>query len=235
MKHQRAHGFTVIELVVAAAVFGILLTFAGTYFVSSAELSRLSQTRTEVQDKARTVMQLVTQDLQMVGASRYVSGSTVTEIADWVACSSANPCLSGTNNSSLDSFGGRYVTSLQPSPNADACRRFAYGFSSNTLQRSDVQCAAASNSFQDFAGNVLALDVIYMCSDSSTAQTPSGCPAGMYARSARVTVVVASDNARGGQDPNSYALVSGGSVACPASRVCFSLTQEVLLPNLKGS
>ena len=52
-----------MELLVAAFVLVIILSIVATFFVQQTRLNRRTQAGSEVQDKARMVMQLVTGDL----------------------------------------------------------------------------------------------------------------------------------------------------------------------------
>lgn len=232
---KRQAGFTIIEMMVAGAIFAVVMGLVGVFLSSSTQLQRRTQARSELQDRVRTVMQLVTQDLQMVGAGQYISNSTVQKVSSWDKCY-VTSCLDGVNDAinNRDAVSGRYVTSLLAF--SEACRKFSYSFSGTTLRRSDVRCDASSASDQDLAENILALDIQYQCSTGATGNAPSDCPKtqDQFLRSAKVSIVGRSENPFG-QDTGTYSLVGGGSVNCPASYLCFGMTQEVLLPNLKDN
>jgi prepilin-type N-terminal cleavage/methylation domain-containing protein len=232
---KRQSGFTIIEMLVAGAVFAVVMGMVGMFFSSNTQLQRRTQARSELQDRVRTVMQLLTQDLQLVGAGQYISGSSVQKVSGWNRCD-VTVCIDGTNDSTTnrDTVSGRYVTSLLAF--ADACRKFSYSFSGTTLRRSDVKCNAAGSSDQDLADNILALDIKYECSTGTGYDVASGCPrnSGQFLRSVKVTVVGQSDTVYG-QDTTPYPLANGGSVNCSSNYLCFGMTQEVLLPNLKDN
>ncbi|GEM84062.1 PilW family protein [Meiothermus hypogaeus] len=233
---MRRHGFTLVELLIAMGILAGILTLVAIYFGDQRDLTQRTQGRSEVQDRVRMVMQMVTQDLQMVGSRGFLdsSGNLITTVSS--GCSGVS-CITSTNTGVQDGFTVQYVTTLRvdSSGNPDptkACRTVSYGFSGNTLQRSDVLCGSAA-SLVDLAPNILALDIQYQCSNNTTADTAS-CPAGSYPRSARVTVIGQSAATVANIPASSYTTASGGTVNCPPGRICLALTQEVLMPNLKN-
>ncbi len=223
-------GFTLVELLVAMGILAGILTLVAVYFGDQRDLTRRTQSRSEVQDRVRMVMQMVTQDLQMVGSRGFLdtNGNLVTTVSS--GCSGVN-CLTSTNAGVQDGFAVQYVTNLR-SDSAQACRVVQYAFSGNTLQRSDVPCGTTA-SLVDLAPDILAMDIQYQCSNNTTADTAS-CPAGSYPRSARVTVIGQSATTISNIASSSYTTVSGSAVNCPAGRICLALTQEILMPNLKN-
>jgi hypothetical protein len=150
------------------------------------------------------------------------------------ACT-ANPCVqlvgADAGTTGQDSVRGRYISSLQTSVNA--CRVFAYRFDEDTVQRSEITCNVTNDNFVDLADRVLALNIHYQCSDGTEVQMPT-CTGSRFLRSAKVQVVVASDNSSSNPTNTSFALSNGTSVECPKDRYCFAMAQEVLMPNLKG-
>jgi type II secretory pathway component PulJ len=247
MKRTRTHGFTILELLLAGAMLGTLMTGLGMYFVSTTDLDRRSQAQADVQDKVRTGVQLLTQDLQTLGSSRYVKNSQVINLAIWALCDVSPKCLEGTTGATAaagvtptpDSLKGRYITSLLPEN--EACRNFAYRVTNMILERSEQACTSTTPSFVELADGILGFDIVYLCSDNEQVNTPN-CPAvtlgsktvPRFVRSARFTLVGRSSQ----QIPQvntaeQYALPSGGQVSCPAKYSCFAMTQDVLMPNLK--
>lgn len=251
---MQKRGFTLIELLVAALIFSTVLTLTSRYFNESRLLQRTAQARSELQDRVRTTMAVVTQDLQNAGSSRYVavSGSTVTinkSVSGWVACSTSSPCLSGANGGSLgekDTFSVRYVTSI-PSQNV-SCRSVAYSFSSdgdgNILMRQDNAGCLTANipAAVVFSPNILAMNIVYNCSDGTTENNPASCrvlntnphnrTTVAYARSATVTIM--GQSAETTQTPRS-SNSEGYLVTCPTGRECYQMRQEVLMPSLKDN
>jgi len=241
-------GFSLMEVLVAAAILAILGAIVARALVDQADLSRRVQARNEVQDKGRVVMELVKQDLFLAGSNRYVtlsnSGNSfvafvTASVPNWSDCSSTSPCLSAASANSTsvqDSFSVRYVTSLRDLN--QACRRVKYQFSGNTLQRSDVVCVN-SDSLQPLADQVLALNLRFECSDGTIEDAGSPpCSGNRYPRAALVTVVVASTNLAPGNpsDAVSFTIQTGNStqaIACPSGRICYGLTERVELPSLK--
>ncbi|GIW25588.1 PilW family protein [Meiothermus sp.] len=226
---MRRRGFTLVELLIAMGILAGILTLVAVYFGGQRDLTQRTQSRSEVQDRVRMVMQMVAQDLQMVGSRGFLdsSGNLITTVSS--GCSGVN-CLSSTNAGVQDGLAVQYVTTLRGSN--QACRAVRYAFSGNTLQRSDVPCGSAA-SLVDLAPNILAMDIQYQCSDNTTSDTAS-CPQGSYPRSARVTVIGESMSIVANIPASSHTTASGSTVNCPAGRICLALTQEVLMPNLKN-
>lgn len=233
---MRRRGFTLVELLIAMGILAGILTLVAVYFGDQRDLTQRTQSRSEVQDRVRMVMQMVTQDLQMVGSRGFLdsSGNLITTVSS--GCSGVN-CITSSNAGVQDGFRAQYVTTLrrdlaqQPDP-TQACRAVRYAFSGNTLQRSDVPCGSA-DSLVDLAPHILALDIQYQCSNNTTSDTES-CPSGSYPRSARVTVIGQSASTVANISASSYTTASGSTVGCPAGRICLALTQEILMPNLKN-
>lgn len=230
---MRQKGFTLVETLVALAILVVLLGLAVRYFTNNAELARETQARSELQDRVRMVMQVVSGDLQMAGATYWNRN------AQNIGFSlPSGRILEGTNNGPKDSLKISYVTSLRDLD--QACRRVEYAFQDDTLLRSDVnatpdngsECEPSAASFQPLADSILALDIQYVCSNGENRNTPD-CGPDAYPRSAIVEVVGYSLSPMKAAGPQSITTVSGETVTCPAGRGCYALRQEVLLPNLK--
>lgn len=242
---MRNSGFTLIETIVAMSILSIVLWLGIGYFIQTREVAQQAQTQSEVQDRVRSVMQMVTNDLQLAGSSRYTdsSGNTTSQLS-CVISSCLSGAASGANSAVTDKLTVRYASSLQDS-GASACRRVDYLIVNNSLRRSDQTCATADstvttaleNTNNEISGNILALDIQYVCSTGTTTnQYPdnTNCPSGTsYPRSALVTVVGRSSNPDGKTSIKTYRTTSGQTVTCPAQYVCYSMTQQVLMPNLK--
>ena len=242
---MRKSGFTLLEAVIALSILSVVLMIGINYFTRTSEVARQAQTQSEVQDRVRGVMQVVVNDLQAAGSSRYTdsSGNTTSQLS----CVSST-CLSGSAGSSstniADKLTVRYTSSLQDS-SASACRRVDYLLTNNSLRRSDQTCATADatvttaldSTSNELAGNILALDIQYTCSTGNTTnQFPdsTNCPSGTsFPRSALVTVVGRATVSDGKTSSKTYTTTSGQTVTCPATYTCYSMTQQVLMPNLK--
>ena len=181
--------------------------------------------------------QIVQQDLQLAGSSRYVNSSNQVVDLGFAACATS-PCVTASNSGTKDAVSMRYITSLRDS--STACRLVAYAFSGSTLQRSDVACGGTA-SLTDLASNILALNIVYVCSDGRTLDDAS-CPTSpvpnqAYPRSARLSVVAMSDdttrNATGTTHSITLANGTTATISCPAMRICSALSQEITLPNLR--
>lgn len=228
---MRKSAFTLIELLVAMAILGVVMGLAVQYFVRQNQLTRQVQAKSEVQDKVRTVMQLITQDLQLAGASQYVDSTGAT--SNRLSCPTG--CLNGSSSGLQDSLELSYVTSLRGA--SEACRRVSYSFSGSTLQRVEATCGSALPAPIELASGILALDIQYICSNGNRLDNypdTSRCdPKYAYPRSARVSVVGRSDAPYPSTSSSSYRTLTG-EVTCPTGFVCYGMEQEVLLPNFKN-
>ncbi|HEX7005089.1 MAG TPA: hypothetical protein VF168_12965 [Trueperaceae bacterium] len=244
-------GLTIVELIIAGFILTVILGIVGTYLAEQSRLNRATLVSSEVQDKARLVMQLVTQDLQLGGAKTYVdengeimpvSTAGISSCPDDAAGNAT--CLVAIDGSLQDVFSTVYVNTLR-SP-AESCREVAYMFDGDMLQRADQACGtstdlldptADSAAYSPLAPNIVALDIAYKCSDGdlmSSYPDEAICPVGIgYLRSAIVSVVARSNDRLDGPGPATFTTVSGLSVTCPADFRCFALQQEVLMPNFK--
>lgn len=242
MKTRR--GMTVIELLVASAVLATVLGLAAVYLAQQSQLQRNVQARNEVQDRVRVAMQLLTQDIALAGNTMLVTpGGVVTTPTGFPGCNfpqgGGTSCVElGNVSSSSSTLRLRYVSSLFPA--VEACRDVSYRLSNGTLERSDVSCGLAE-AFVPLAPNMLGFKVVMVCSNGSRFATfpVAGCGApAAYGRSALVSVAGQSTRATAGASPQlSLVTTTVGSttaIDCPTGRICFGITQEVLIPNLKG-
>lgn len=212
-------GFSITEVLIAAAVLVVVLGIVAIYFGQQATLTKRTQARSDTQDRARLVMQLLTQDLSLTGGKTYIRSdgsmdltASLAKCPDYTDPTSGHlisPCLLVVNNGVQDSLSMMYVNSLRST--TDACRTVAYRFNGNTLERYDasfscttgtslVDPSSTSLTFNPIADDILAVDVALTCSSSTAtgttlAQYPdeASCPYGSaYPRSATVTVVAES-------------------------------------------
>lgn len=253
----RTAGFTLIEMIVAGAVLVIVLGIVAIFFGNQTRMTRRTQARTDTQDQARLVMQLVTQDLSLTGAMNYILATGgIDSSASLTTCptvSGVASCLQVVNTAShsqRDGISLMYVNSLRPA--AQACRTVAYGFIGTTLYRHDASFTCSdttqalvdpttvtTSSFGQVAGDVLALDVALTCSSDATSAfdhypDETNCShTSAYPRSATVTVVTESTVAGVASGGQTFGTATGGTVTCPTDHFCYAMTQRVLLPNLK--
>lgn len=216
-------GFTVVELLIASTILVVVLGIAGVFFARQTQMQRSTQGRNELQDRVRVSMQLVTQDLALAGNSAVIDGTGSKTSTLWPTCfDGGKGCLVVADAGT--SLQVRYLSSQFPV--ADACRDVAYRLdAAGVLERSDVACGAAA-AYLPLASNLVRFGVDVQCSNGTTSTTfpVSTCPPGAsYGRSATVRVM--------GQ---SRTPLSGPSITgCPTDRLCFEMTQEVQLPNMK--
>ncbi len=241
-------GLALIELLIAGFILVIVLGLAGTFFAQQTRLQRDVQARNEVQDRVRVALQLVTQDIALVGNSVLMDASgEIEEDATLPLDGCTQTVDGGTINSCFGVFEGpsapnvgialRYLSSqFDPS---EACRDVRYQLIGNVLQRSDVECEEPTE-WIDLATDVLAFRAVVVCSDGdrlstfpdAACQAPDG-----YGRTAIVSVVGRSPTAIGSDDvPRNVVTVdptTPAEVPCTPGRVCFGATEETLMPNLK--
>ena len=238
-------GLTIVELLVAGVVLVVVLGAAGVFFALQVQLQRDVQARNEVQDRIRVALQLVTQDLALVGNTiRMTDAGAIETGTGFAGCfpqsTGGEACLELTNVSTTAStLRLRYVSSQFPV--ADSCRDVGYRRTGNVLQRSDVACGSGV-SWIDLAPSVVGFKTIVVCSNNDRfASYPDvGCGGGTsYARTALVSVAAESlGNVRSAAAAGAMGLVTADpalvtALTCPAGRICFDGTQEVLMPNLK--
>jgi type II secretory pathway component PulJ len=236
-------GFSIVELLVAALVFVIVLGATGIFFALQVQLQRDVQNRNDVQDRIRVALQLVTQDLALAGNTiRMSNAGSIESGTGFSGCfaqgTGGESCLELADVSATAStLRVRYVSSQFPL--AESCRDVSYRLNGGALQRSDVACGGTV-AWVDLAPSVLGFKTVVVCSNTNRYDSfpVAGCGGGAsYARSALVSVAASSLGAVNapsgpmsvvGTDP-----ATPTTVACPAARACFDGTQEVLMPNLK--
>jgi prepilin-type N-terminal cleavage/methylation domain-containing protein len=242
-------GFSLLELLIAMVIMVIVLGMASVFFAQQTALQRAVQSRNDVQDRIRMATQLVTQDLSLAGAAvRIAPDGTIDREAGVADCGpkAAVRCLDldfdpEIGLATASTLSVRYLSSQFPT--GEACRDIAYRIVGGTLQRRDVTCGTGGTAgFADLASDMLGFKVVVVCSTGSRVDTfgADSCPDG-YGRSAIVSVggVSTIPHSGGSHDVTFVTTTKVGStfafapVACPAGRVCYGMTQEVLMPNLK--
>lgn len=226
-----------MEVLIAGFILVILLSLLTSFLVQQRELGVRTQARSEAQDKARVVMHIVTQDLQLSGARYFVDGNgDIVKQLGTCATSSAQPtCFVAVDDGLTDKFGSVYITTTRGEPDTDpslhyaeACRRVFYSLAGSDLLRADLQTSCSSPGTADpgssdagdefakveenlLASNIVAFNVIYRCSNGRWIESypDAGCPQGSsYLRSAVVSVYAASDDSVEGAPADSFSLVT---------------------------
>jgi prepilin-type N-terminal cleavage/methylation domain-containing protein len=235
-------GATLIELLIVMAILGIIMGAITSYLSQSSAATRQQQNKSELQDRVRSVVQMLTQDLGQTGSSRYAISDNNNTAPLEESCP-VEECLLAVNSSTRDKVKVKYVSSL--STESQACHQVLYVFDSGsfTLERLDVADSNCSATVDEtlalaLADNILAFDLRYLCSNGnmiSTYPNSTSCPADgtAYPRSALFTVIGRSAKPVPGTAAKYYSTISGRSVTCPADYTCYALNQEVQMPNLK--
>lgn len=215
-------GITVVELLIAASIMVIVLAIAGVFLAQQSKLQRSTQNRSELQDRVRVGMQLIAQDLALVGNSAVVANDGRRLDIVWPGCfDKADGCVEVSDSG--ETLKVRYLSSQFTSGNE--CRDVTYRLTGDVLQRSDVACAA-SESYVDLANNIIDFEVTVHCSNGidliefPSAQCP---PLTSYGRSATVELVGQSRAPGGGMT----------APGCATDYLCFAMAQETLMPNMK--
>lgn len=238
-------GFTFIELLIAGTILVIVLALGGAFISQQTTLQRAVQSRNDVQDRVRVVMQVVTQDFSLAGNSVLSTPAGGLFAQNPGLCrnlSSPNvnrSCVEvETDSDRYSTVAIRYLSSQFPA--GQECRDVVYEAEpGGNLLRSDVPCEADED-FVPFATNVEVFTVVLKCSDGATRlsefTSPTGCPSG-YPRSAVITFGSRSDIPVRGASTETLTYLNADeelqSVDCESGFVCFSQSQEILLPNLK--
>lgn len=148
---MRQKGITLIEMLIVLAILSTVMGIIGAFFKQQTYLANRTQARNEVQDKTRTVMQLVSQDLQTAGVRTYADvynndASNDTYQLD-NPLSLTDNYTATVSNSAGDSAWARddlevqYLTSTRSS---SPCRHVTYYFDLTTLYRYDYSDASAN-------------------------------------------------------------------------------------------
>ena len=240
-----SQGFTLIELLIAGFILVVVLALGGAFISQQTTLQRAVQARNDVQDRVRVVLQVVTQDFSLAGNSVLSTPAGGLYVQNPGLCRNlATPnvdrsCVEvETDDDRYSTVSLRYLSSQFPA--GQECRDVTYeAVPDGSLLRSDVVCEADPDPVP-FATNVEVFHVALKCSDGTTRlsefTSPTDCASG-YPRSAVITFGSRSDIPVRGSSSESITYTNAAetqeSVDCEDGFVCFSQTQEILLPNLK--
>lgn len=239
---SKKYGTTLIELIIAMAVTAIVLGLVGGYLAQTSDSTRRDQATSEVQDRVRMAMQVMVQDLNQVGSSRYSTSDNNNTALLEATCPIEECLYSTTTWDGYKYLQVKYVSSLSASSSV-ACHQVRYRLSlGDNLRRMDVaddNCETGLTSWSGdyLARNILDMDIQFYCSNGRIVGSYPNveCPADgtAYPRSAMLTIVGRSENKVEGTASKKYTTVKGRTVTCPEDYVCYALSQEVQMPNLK--
>lgn len=219
-------GLTVIELIIAGAILVVVLGLGSIFLSQQSQVQRVVQARNDVQDRARVAIQIITQDLSLAGNSGFVRAD-----GTYVQPSGSSPCPNDLCLE-LNAFGDavirvHYVTGQVIATGTSQCRQVAYRVDQGALLRADVACNATldPDDYEVLAEGTTGVAVELICSTGSRITTyppidacdvmENGSTVRGYPRTAIVTY--------GGENP----------VGRGGRPIEFTMTQEVLMPNLK--
>lgn len=201
-------GFTLVELLVALAVFGVILGFVAVYFRQQTNVAARAQALNDAELAARTVAEGVAQDFQMAGSrATFVGGSVLYQnVATGCAEGVRSGCVvareyasdgsigTPTTEADINGYAIYYRTSLTPT---ETCRRVDYAFIERVLYRSDVECdeglATIDLDASAYAEDIQDFSLSFECSDGSSYTDPLDCyeaEEDAYVRQAEVYVQV---------------------------------------------
>jgi prepilin-type N-terminal cleavage/methylation domain-containing protein len=203
-RRRARQGLGLVELLVALAVVGIIVTVVGAFFAFQSRVSRDTQARNELDVRVRGVAEALVQDLRMAGAravvdtsgrARFLPGDLLPS-----ACWGTGECVSVTlrEGGEFESMTIWYASSLYLTadltgdPDADgpilgeSCREVEYrlddagGGESQVLYRSDTPCSETSalpiaRFENEFAVGVAGIDVSFICGSGDPNPDPSAC------------------------------------------------------------
>src|SRR5690606_27005751 len=188
---------------------------AGIFLTQQSKLQRATQNRSELQDRVRVGMQLVTQDLALAGNSAVMALNGARMDITWPGCfDGASGCVkvsdSGTNLSV------RYLSSQFGS--GSECRDVTYRLlGTGVFERSDVGCGDTA-AYVTLAEDMVEFNVTVHCSNGTDLDTfPSAsCPAvSSYGRSTTVDLLGQS------RSPGTGDTAPG----CATGYLCYGMTQ----------
>ena len=223
MRPTRTDGLTLVEVLVATAIMGILLAFVAAFFAQQSRHGERLQATTEARAKARTIGEIVAQDLELAGSTTTVSGGAPIYLAvrgGGADASASHSCSSVYSQGCIDvhdttGLGLAYWSTLwyRSSLDAGACHRVDYAWDPALalLYRVDVADSTCPSTTGDptfgapnaFAHGVTSFSVTFICDDGTPSPDPAACYAPpttaaspKFVRSAHITLSTVSENLR---------------------------------------
>lgn len=204
---MKKSGFTIVELLIAAAVMALLLIGVSLYLAQQSKATTRGQARNDTELSARTVAEAVAQDFQLAGSRAvYIAGVVEYEdVSEECNDQSRSECVVATKvgadgsigipttEDEINGYSIFYRSSLFP---AEPCRRVDYAFVADVLYRSDVECEESLPQIDlgvsRFAENVTEWSVVFDCSDGEPYENPAECYAvtDAYVSAASVSVMI---------------------------------------------
>lgn len=222
-KDARQLGFTMVELLIASTIMIVVLSIAGIFLTQQAKMQKSTQNRSELQDRVRVGMQLVTQDLALAGNSAVMGLNGAKLDITWPGCfDGASGCVQVSDAGATLKV--RYLSSQFAS--GSECRDVTYRLlETGVFERSDVGCGNGAT-YVSLADNMVDFTATVHCSNGSdlTAFPSGSCPSvSSYGRSVTVDLMGQS------RSPGSGDTAAG----CATGYLCYAMTQETLMPNMK--
>lgn len=161
---KKDHGVTIVELLIALGVVGIMLVVVASFFSFQSRTTVRVQGSNELAVRVRAVGEIVAKDLQLTGGQAVVVGGTpayinaVRTICDPPVGPDNEPDGTNADCITVDGTSGDvelvYASSLWP--DGERCRRvgFHYDAATNVLYRADVTCASTLPATWTFATEI---------------------------------------------------------------------------------
>jgi|GEM_PF-6225601 len=167
-------GLTVVELLIVAAIVVIILAVLTAFFAGQTRVSCGIQDRNELENKLKTVAELVMQDIQQAGSVATYASSVPTyalvELGPGCSRSERSGCVVTSGDGNVVTT--LYLTSLvrpngatwEAGKNA-ACRQVDYDIMNGIFSRRDVACDATPAGFEgfDLASGITDVTVQFTC------------------------------------------------------------------------
>lgn len=224
-------GITLVELLVAVAVAGVVLSIVMVFFSFQTRMTRDTQARTELNVRTRSVLEAVVQDVKLAGARAVVDASGQAVFRRELDCDATASldysCVSvhteGLEIEYISSLflEGLVATGTTPQVPPEACRSVRYTLRDRTLYRSDVECGVAAMApgfATELANDITSVSTEFVCGPGSGAAVsdPATCfAADGFVREARITVAATSPR------PQGFDLTLASSTTTPNLRSAF--------------
>lgn len=162
---KKTKGLSLIEMLVAMAIIGIILAVIVQFFVTQSRAARIQKAINEASEAGRTALSLITWDLQNAGYR--------------VTTSNANPAIKkGGNNGFYDSLIIRYRDDSIATP-TETTVTYSLDATEGLLRDEDLITATVEDDVAPSVASIVAMNIRYETrADQFATPSASGCPSG---------------------------------------------------------